>query len=151
MLFRSLSPNYAAKKGIPKAFVDEKLAICNDYVKNYHAAAVAEMHLYGIPASITLAQGLLESNAGDSRLATTARNHFGIKCFSRTCQKGHCMNASDDTHKDFFRIYPSAVDCYRAHSVFLQADRYKWLRKFGKKDYKNWALGLKKSDRKSVV
>jgi flagellum-specific peptidoglycan hydrolase FlgJ len=92
-----------------------------------------------------LAQGLLESNAGDSRLAVDANNHFGIKCFSRSCQKGHCKNFTDDTHKDFFRTYPSVWESYRAHSLFLQRDRYKHLLNLSKKDYKGWAHGLKKA------
>lgn len=140
-----LNPTYIKKHNISKDIVDEKLETCQAYVDKFSAAAVREMHAYGIPASITLAQGLLESNAGESLLATKANNHFGIKCFSKTCKRGHCMNASDDTHKDFFRMYPNAGDCYHAHSEFLQADRYKWLKKFPKNDYKNWAKGLKKS------
>lgn len=55
------------------------------------------------------------------------------------------MNATDDTHKDFFRMYPSGKNCYHAHSEFLQSDRYKALKKLGKRDYKNWAKGLKKA------
>ncbi len=140
-----LNPNYIKKHNISKEVVAEKLQTCDDYVNKFSAAAVREMHVYGIPASVTLAQGLLESNAGESLLATKANNHFGIKCFSKTCKRGHCMNASDDTHKDFFRMYPNAGDCYHAHSEFLQADRYKWLKKYPKSDYKNWAKGLKKS------
>lgn len=140
-----LNPNYIKKHHVSQEIVDEKMQVCADYIDKFSAAAVREMHAYGIPASVTLAQGLLESNAGGSLLARKANNHFGIKCFSKTCKRGHCMNASDDTHKDFFRMYPNAGDCYHAHSEFLQADRYKWLKKFAKNDYKNWAKGLKKS------
>jgi flagellum-specific peptidoglycan hydrolase FlgJ len=140
-----LNPNYIKKHHISKEIVAEKMQTCQMYIDKFAAAAVREMHLYGIPASVTLAQGLLESNAGQSLLASKANNHFGIKCFSKTCKRGHCMNASDDTHKDFFRMYPNAGDCYHAHSEFLQADRYKWLKKYPKNDYKNWAKGLKKS------
>ncbi len=140
-----LNPDYIKKHHVSAEIVDEKMQICTDYVDKFAASAVREMHAYGIPASVTLAQGLLESNAGGSLLARKANNHFGIKCFSKTCKRGHCMNASDDTHKDFFRMYPNAGDCYHAHSEFLQADRYKWLKKFPKNDYKNWAKGLKKS------
>ena len=67
------------------------------------------MDKFGIPASITLAQGLLESNNGESRLTTKNNNHFGIKCFSRKCKKGHCSNFSDDSHKDFFRKYDKCL------------------------------------------
>jgi flagellum-specific peptidoglycan hydrolase FlgJ len=140
-----LNPAYIKKHKIAAAVVDEKMDICRNYVSTYSAAAVQEMKTYGIPASITLAQGLLESNAGASLLARKANNHFGIKCFSKTCKRGHCMNATDDTHKDFFRMYPSGKNCYRAHSEFLQSDRYKLLKKLGNRDYKNWAKGLKKA------
>jgi len=115
------------------------------YVRRFAHVARAEMKKYGIPASITLAQGLLESNSGKSPLASEANNHFGIKCFSKKCGKGHCKNFSDDSHKDFFRVYPSAWESYRAHSLFLQRNRYKHLKKLGNEDYRSWAVGLKKA------
>lgn len=115
------------------------------YVKRFGDVARAEMEQYGIPASITLAQGLLESQAGKSPLARDANNHFGIKCFSKECRKGHCKNFSDDHHKDFFRTYSSAWESFRAHSLFLQKNRYKHLLELEKTDYKNWAVGLKKA------
>ncbi len=113
------------------------------YVKRFAKVAQGEMHKYGIPASITLAQGLLESNAGKSPLASKYNNHFGIKCFSKKCKKGHCSNFSDDSHKDFFRNYPTAWESYRAHSEFLQKGRYQHLLK--ETSYKNWAHGLLKA------
>jgi flagellum-specific peptidoglycan hydrolase FlgJ len=140
-----MNPTYAKRHNIDPAIVAEKDRIVKAYIKKYVTVAVEEMKAYGIPASITLAQGLLESNAGDSRLATDANNHFGIKCFSRSCQKGHCKNYTDDTHKDFFRTYPSIWESYRSHSLFLQRNRYKHLLKLSKKDYKGWAHGLKKA------
>ena len=103
------------------------------------------MRKYGIPASITLAQGLIETNAGDSRLAKQNNNHFGMKCFSKKCGKGHCSNFTDDTHKDFFRKYKSSWESYRAHSQLLIGRRYKHLKKLGNKNYKGWAKGLKKA------
>lgn len=115
------------------------------YVDAYGDLAVAEQKSYGIPVSITLAQGLLESNAGDSRLAQLNQNHFGIKCFSKTCGKGHCRNFEDDHHKDFFRIYGSVSESFRAHSKLLQANRYKALHKLDPNDYKGWAEGLQKA------
>lgn len=115
------------------------------YVERFAEVAQTEMGKYGIPASITLAQGLLESNAGESPLATRNNNHFGIKCFSRSCKKGHCTNFTDDSHKDFFRKYNNAWESYRAHSYLLRADRYKPLYKLGSTDYKGWARGLKKA------
>lgn len=114
------------------------------YVKKYKHIAIKEMNEYGIPASITLAQGLLESNVGESKLATRNNNHFGMKCFSKKCKKGHCSNFTDDSHKDFFRIYANAEDSYRAHSLLLKkSTRYRKLFNLSKHDYKGWAKGLK--------
>ncbi len=115
------------------------------YVKRFYKVAQTEMKKYGIPASITLAQGLIESNAGESRLSRKNNNHFGMKCFSKKCGKGHCSNFTDDSHKDFFRKYQTSWDSYRAHSLLLQNKRYQPLFKLDKKDYKSWAHGLKKA------
>lgn len=140
-----LNPTYAKRHNVDPAIVAEKKRILDSYIKRFAPIAVQEMKEYGIPASITLAQGLLESNAGDSRLAKDANNHFGIKCFSKSCGKGHCKNYTDDTHKDFFRMYTNVWESYRAHSLFLQRSRYKHLLKLKKTDYKAWAHGLKKA------
>lgn len=115
------------------------------YVTRYAKVAQTEMVKFGIPASIILAQGLLESDAGDSKLAVRNRNHFGVKCFSRSCKKGHCSNFTDDSHKDFFRVYQSPWESYRAHSHLLNAPRYKKLYQLGRTDYKSWAMGLKRA------
>lgn len=140
-----LNPTYAKRNNIDPAIVAHKREKCDDYIKRYASIAVKEMKQYGVPASITLAQGLLESNVGESKLATKNNNHFGIKCFARSCKKGHCSNYTDDSHKDFFRAYPNANESYRAHSLFLQKDRYKHLKKLGTKNYKSWAHGLRKA------
>lgn len=116
------------------------------YVKRFSHVAQQEMKQYGIPASITLAQGLLESNVGESKLATRNNNHFGIKCFSRSCKKGHCSNFTDDSHKDFFRKYRSSWESYRAHSLLLKRNsRYSKLFELRRDDYRGWAHGLKKA------
>ncbi len=115
------------------------------YIKRFERVAKTEQGKYGIPVSITLAQGLLESNVGESRLAVRNNNHFGMKCFSRTCGPGHCSNFTDDSHKDFFRKYNTAWESYRAHSIMLTGKRYRHLLKLEKTDYKNWAKGLKKA------
>ena len=128
---------YSARKA-------EKIKKQKAYVKRFAAVAQSEMKKFGIPASITLAQGLIESNAGESRLATQNNNHFGMKCFSKKCGKGHCSNFTDDSHKDFFRKYPSAWASYRAHSKMLMGKRYKGLKKHGS-NYNAWAHGLKKA------
>ena len=116
-----------------------------DYVRRFARVARIEMEKYGIPASVTLAQGLLESDAGRSRLASKHNNHFGIKCHSRNCPKGHCVNYHDDSPKDFFRQYPTAWESFRAHSIFLTRERYQSLHKLKRTDYKGWAKGLEKA------
>ena len=115
------------------------------YAEQYATVALAEMATHGIPASITLAQGLLESGTGRSTLARKNNNHFGIKCFSKKCRKGHCSNHSDDHHKDFFRIFDNPEESYRAHSQVLMKARYKFLFDLDITDYKRWAHGLRKA------
>lgn len=123
----------------------EKIKKMKAYVKLYAKYAQAEMAKHGIPASITLAQGLLESDAGESKLAVNNNNHFGIKCFSRTCKRGHCSNFTDDTHKDFFRKYKTPGESFKAHSTLLQGSRYKFLYHYPDDDFVSWAKGLKKA------
>ena len=114
------------------------------YIKTYSATAVSEMIRSGVPASITLAQGLLESGAGTSTLAVNANNHFGIKCGS--LWKGRTTRADDDKKNECFRAYDSAEDSFRDHSDFLRySDRYKFLFDLQPGDYKGWAHGLKKA------
>lgn len=114
------------------------------YIERFSKVAQTEMNKFGIPASIKLAQGLLESSNGKSRLAAENFNHFGLKCFSKSCKKGHCSNHNDDTHKDFFRKYQSAWESWRDHSQFLMGARYEHLQEYNM-DYKKWAKGLKKA------
>lgn len=113
-----------------------------DYIEKYASTAIEEREQFGIPASITLAQGLLESNAGDSQLAQKEHNHFGIKCRNK-CKGCRCANYSDDSHYDMFRIFESDWQSFRAHSQLLQSARYKHLLKLDIQDYRNWAYGLK--------
>lgn len=115
------------------------------YVRKYQHLAANEMKINRIPSSITLAQGLLESNIGQSRLATENNNHFGIKCFSKKCAKGHCTNFNDDHHKDFFRKFGTVEESYTAHSKVLEKERYRGLFKLRITDYKGWSRGLKKA------
>lgn len=112
------------------------------YINRYKKTAIAEMQKFGVPASISLAQGLIESRAGSSKLAVNNNNHFGIKCFSRNCKKGHCSNYTDDSHKDFFRKFPGAWYSWREHSKLLSSGRYQRLHKYGR-DYRKWSYGLK--------
>lgn len=112
------------------------------YIERYAEMARKEQREFGIPASISLAQGLIESRAGTSKLAVGNNNHFGMKCFARNCRKGHCTNHTDDTHKDFFRKFPSAWESWREHSRMLSKGRYAKLKRHGT-DYRKWAYGLK--------
>lgn len=138
-----LDADLADRYNVSPEFVRYKRTVCENYIKKYTAVAKVEQEKFGIPVSITLAQGLLESDAGESRLARASINHFGIKCFSGHCKKGHCKNFADDTHKDFFVVYANAWQSFRAHSEFLKQNRYKELFKLKKNDYKAWAKGLK--------
>lgn len=140
-----INPEFVKKHKVDPKIVAEKQKIVDDYIRIYTPVAKSEMEKYGIPTSITIAQGLLESDAGGSRLARNNNNHFGIKCFSKTCKKGHCINYTDDTHKDFFRNYKSAWGSFRGHSVLLQKPRYQSLYKLKKTDYKGWAHGLREA------
>ena len=102
------------------------------------------MKSYDIPASITLAQGILESGMGDSRLATQANNHFGIKCHKEW--RGKRIYHDDDEKGECFRVYKDPRTSYRDHSLFLTTrSRYDFLFDYKKHDYKSWAKGLKKA------
>lgn len=136
-----LSPDYAERKKLPAAIVRAKKLRVQQYLDNFAPMAQAEMKQYGIPASIKLAQALLESNAGDSRLARQSNNHFGIKCRSK-CLGCTCRNYGDDTRYDMFRVFNEVAESYREHSILLQGDRYKKLQQYDT-DYKKWAHGLK--------
>lgn len=115
-----------------------------DYIDKYSDLAIKEMKRTGVPASITLAQGILESNAGQSVLATKGNNHFGIKCHNDW--RGKTMKMDDNAPKECFRVYPNAEASFRDHSDFLRSrDRYKSLFELKQTDYKGWARGLKKA------
>ena len=114
------------------------------YILKYRNLAVSEMKIYGIPASITLAQGILESANGESKLATEGNNHFGIKCHNEW--KGDKIYHDDDEKNECFRKYQNVSESFRDHSIFLsQRGRYSFLFKLRKNDYKGWAKGLQKA------
>ena len=114
------------------------------YIKKYRELAVEEMKKYHIPASITLAQGLLESGAGKSELARKSNNHFGIKCGGDW--RGKTVSHDDDARGECFRAYKHPKDSYEDHSKFLVGrPRYASLFKLKITDYKGWARGLKKA------
>lgn len=113
------------------------------YIERYADLAVEEMYRSGVPASITLAQGLLESRYGQSELAVKANNHFGIKCHN---WNGNRMYYDDDRKGECFRKYDSPEESFRDHSDFLRfRDRYRFLFDLEHTDYEGWAHGLKKA------
>lgn len=111
------------------------------YIAKHKNLAIKQQRKYKIPASITMAQGLLESAAGTSELATTANNHFGIKCASSW--KGRAVYRDDDSADECFRRYANVGDSYEDHSLFLLQPRYESLFALPIGDYKKWAHGLK--------
>jgi len=116
----------------------------NSYIDNYKNIAVSEMKRTGIPASITLAQGMIESDYGRSRLAQEANNHFGIKCHSDWT--GQKVYHNDDRRNECFRKYSKPEDSFYDHSEFLKSgSRYSFLFNLSATDYKAWANGLKKA------
>ena len=136
---RSKSKKIKGKKDV----VIPKINNTEDYINYYSSIAMDEMIQFGIPASITLAQGILESGAGRGTLAVQANNHFGIKCHDWTGKK---IFHDDDKKQECFRKYDNPEYSYRDHSIFLSnRGRYSFLFDFKKDDYKKWARGLKKA------
>lgn len=122
------------------SYAQKRYADYDKYVQTYAPLAVEQMKLHGIPASITLAQGLLESAAGKSALVVNGNNHFGIKCHDWTGRKQY---ADDDEKDDCFRVYSNARQSFEDHSLFLKKKRYERLFTYKPTDYKSWAYGLK--------
>lgn len=123
-------------------FGQSKAAI--EYIEKYKDLAVREMKRMGVPAAITLAQGLLETESGNSDLLKKSNNHFGIKCKSSWTGKG--VTHDDDAIGECFRTYKDAEESYRDHSNFLRGnERYGFLFKLPATDYKGWAKGLKQA------
>jgi LysM repeat protein len=115
----------------------------DEYIERYKRIAIEEMQRSGIPASITLAQGIVESNNGNSTLARKANNHFGIKCHKWT---GKTFHQDDDEEDECFRKYGNPEESYRDHTDFLvSGSRYDFLFDYKSNDYKSWAKGLKKA------
>ena len=125
-------------------FGQSKSNSTQDYINTYTKIAIEQEKQYGIPACITLAQGILESGSGRSRLATEANNHFGIKCHNDW--KGKKIYKDDDKKNECFRVYDNAEQSYIDHSLFLVGKkRYADLFKLKITDYKGWAKGLKQA------
>jgi len=129
---------------VPVCFVQAQRRISAEtYINSYKDIAINEMKRSGVPASITLAQGMLESDNGNSTLTVDGNNHFGIKCHDWT---GKTMYKDDDSRNECFRKYKSAYESFRDHTDFLLSkQRYNFLFEYKSTDYKNWAKGLKKA------
>ena len=122
-------------------FAQKKIQSNIDYIEKYAKIAVKKMNEHGIPASITLAQGILESGAGKSELALKSNNHFGIKCHNDWT--GERVYHDDDKKGECFRKYKNPEQSYEDHSIFLKRPRYEKLFKLETTDYEGWAKGLK--------
>lgn len=158
VIFCIFTQNFSMVKMCPKYFVmlffilfwnvnvfsQNKSKSALDYIEKYKDVAMREMQEYKIPASITLAQGLLESGNGNSELAKKSNNHFGIKCHKDW--KGKRTYHDDDAKGECFRVYKTPEESYRDHSKFLaNGQRYAFLFDLKITDYKGWAKGLKKA------
>jgi flagellum-specific peptidoglycan hydrolase FlgJ len=113
----------------------------NLYIETWRNECILQMEKYGIPASITMAQGILESASGTSDLAIQAKNHFGIKCHNDW--DGKKFFKDDDKKDECFRVYDEAQQSFEDHSLFLKRPRYESLFQLDPTDYKSWAHGLK--------
>ena len=121
-----------------------KNTVTEQYILQYRDIAIENENTYGIPACITMAQGIIESGSGRSSLAKESNNHFGIKCHSSW--QGKRTYKDDDAKNDCFRVYESAEESFEDHSKFLvNGKRYKFLFDLDKTDYKGWAKGLKQA------
>ena len=128
---------------LPALYINGQNSTREEYISDFSDLAMREMARVGIPASITLAQGCLESNNGNSTLAVKGNNHFGIKCHDWTGRK---IYHDDDRRGECFRKYASAYDSYMDHSEFLTTkSRYASLFELSPHDYRGWAKGLKKA------
>ncbi|RYD76307.1 MAG: LysM peptidoglycan-binding domain-containing protein [Sphingobacteriales bacterium] len=126
------------------AFAHAQRMTPDEYIATYKDAAIAQMKRLGVPASIILAQGLLETESGNSDLVKRSNNHFGIKC--KSTWTGESVRHTDDAPNECFRKYASAMDSYKDHSDYLYSNaRYASLFKLESTDYKGWAHGLKRA------
>jgi LysM repeat protein len=139
-----ISGLFSCKAYKPLASTSKPDQSANDYINSYKDLAVTEMRRTGIPASITLAQGIIESDCGHSSLAREGNNHFGIKCHNDWT--GPTITHDDNRRNECFRKYDRAEDSFYDHSDFLKSgSRYSFLFSINSTDYKAWAHGLKKA------
>ncbi len=144
ILFRLIILSFLFLISSPFLFSQAKrYKIYDEYIDKYKHIAIDHMNRHKIPASITLAQGLLESGAGKSELARSSNNHFGIKCHNDW--KGQKVYKSDDGPNDCFRKYKKVEESYEDHALFLKKTRYSALFKLRITDYQGWAKGLQQA------
>jgi flagellum-specific peptidoglycan hydrolase FlgJ len=138
-----LKENKDKGKMVSKAEVDLGLSLVERYIIDYASIAQEEMRLYGIPASIKIAQGILESGSGNGSLTSRSNNHFGIKCNG---WQGEKVYHDDDEAQECFRKYNDPKYSFRDHSLFLfERNRYAFLFDYRSDDYTSWAVGLKRA------
>jgi flagellum-specific peptidoglycan hydrolase FlgJ len=138
-----LKENKDKGKMVSKAEVDLGLSLVERYIIDYASIAQEEMRLYGIPASIKIAQGILESGSGNGSLTSRSNNHFGIKCNG---WQGEKVYHDDDEAQECFRKYNDPKYSFRDHSLFLfERNRYAFLFDYRSDDYTSWAIGLKRA------
>jgi len=143
-LFFAFSCYFAAPGLMAMAGDEPRRMNARDYIARYKDDAIRDMQRTGVPASITLAQGMYESEYGNSKLAREANNHFGIKCHKEW--NGPTFIKDDDTKNECFRKYSTVLESYDDHSNFLRTrERYRFLFDYEITDYKKWAHGLKKA------
>ncbi|MBD1393570.1 glucosaminidase domain-containing protein [Mucilaginibacter glaciei] len=138
---RARKNNQGIQRRNKAAVASHRASSSLEYIERFKAIAIQEMNSYGIPASITLAQGLFESGSGNSDLAVVANNHFGIKCGLNWAGESYYKN--DDNINDCFRVYANPEESFRDHSEFLKKKNYARLFELDKNDFKGWAYGLK--------
>ena len=138
-----LKENKDKGKMVSKAEVDLGLSLVERYIIDYASIAQEEMRLYGIPASIKIAQGILESGSGNGSLTSRSNNHFGIKCNG---WQGEKVYHDDDEAQECFRKYNDPKYSFRDHSLFLfERNRYAFLFDYRSDNYTSWAIGLKRA------
>lgn len=130
-------PSFSTKRKVEKKRPEH----VQKYIDRFLKVAKNESKKFGIPVSITLAQGILESNSGRSQLSKRHNNHFGVKWYG----KGRWAYYTDERPNCRFRVYDTAWESFRDHSILLTTKRYKHLHKLKKTDYKGWAYGLKRA------
>lgn len=137
----ALNPNYVREQGISAAIVAHKRQICADYIEMFMPIAKEEARLFGVPAAITMAQALLESDAGARDLAALENNHFGLKC-AKKGGAARCAKFMEGGQTVYYQVFASPWFSFRANTKLLKSSKYGHLLQLEGTDYENWAYGL---------